>query len=63
MCVDATMAVKRTDKSGKVTFPINTINVLKARGQSTKESMLVIGYALNCTRASEGIGNIIKNFA
>lgn len=55
MCVDATLAIKRTDRSGKITYPINTINVLKARGQSSKESMLINGYALNCTRASDGI--------
>lgn len=55
MCVDAAMAVERTDRSGKVTYPINTINVLKARGQSSKESLLIKGYALNCTRASEGL--------
>jgi T-complex protein 1 subunit alpha len=54
LCVDAAMAVKRTDKAGKVTYPINTINVLKSHGKSSKESTLVNGYALNCTRASDG---------
>lgn len=49
------MAVKRTDKTGKDTYPINTINVLKSHGKSSKETMLINGYALNCTRASDGI--------
>ncbi|CAK5031617.1 unnamed protein product [Meloidogyne enterolobii] len=61
MCVDAAMAVERTDRSGKVTYPINTINVLKARGQSSKESLLIKGYALNCTRASEAMPRKILN--
>lgn len=54
MCVDAALLVKVIDSTGKVSYPIKAINVLKAHGKSTKESRLINGYALNCSRASEG---------
>ena len=54
MVVDAVTAVRREDpKSGKVRFPITAINILKSHGKSSSESMLVKGFALNCTRGSQ----------
>jgi len=53
MIVDSILKVKAVNSRGEEKYPIKSINVLKSMGKSAKDTMLVDGYALNCTVASQ----------
>ncbi|WIA44237.1 hypothetical protein OEZ86_010546 [Tetradesmus obliquus] len=55
MVVEAIQAVQTTDQNGKVRYPVRSINILKASGQSALQSQLIKGYAINCARAAQGM--------
>ncbi|KAJ4873441.1 T-complex protein 1 subunit alpha [Raphanus sativus] len=55
LVVDAVLSVKMTNQRGEIKYPIKGINILKAHGQSAKDSYLLNGYALNTSRAAQGM--------
>lgn len=61
MVVDTMLSVKTTNSAGEQKYPVKAVNILKAHGKSSKESVLVDGYALNCTIASQAMLKTVKN--
>eukprot|EP01041_Mallomonas_annulata_P000690 gene690-1319_t len=60
LAVSAVTKVKM-EKDGKSKYPISNIHILKCHGQSSLDSSLVDGFALNCTRASQGMPTRVVN--
>lgn len=56
MVSEAAMAVRfaKSDDKSSFIYPIKSIRILKALGKSSRESVLVHGYALNCALAHQG---------
>ena len=55
LAVDAIQSVKSTNNRNETKYPVKAVNILKAHGKSATESILVKGYALNCTVASQAM--------
>lgn len=61
MAVSAMQNVRTERPDGSIRYPIKAVNIIKAQGKSSKESVLVNGYAINCTRAAQGMPTNVKN--
>lgn len=61
IAVTAMQNVKTQHPDGSFRYPIKAVNIIKAQGRSSKESVLVDGYAINCTRAAQGMPTSIQN--
>ncbi|KAJ3046483.1 T-complex protein 1 subunit alpha [Rhizophlyctis rosea] len=61
MVVDAMLAVKTVNSKGEVKAPVKAVNILKAHGKGVRESVLIKGYALNCTVAAQAIRTKVTN--
>jgi T-complex protein 1 subunit alpha len=61
MVVTAMERVKTINNAGKEKYPVKSINILKVHGKSSKESTLVNGYALEMSRAAQGMPTSIEN--
>lgn len=60
LAVNAALKVK-IEREGKIKCPISNIHILKSHGQSSTNSELVEGYALNCVKASPAMPTKITN--
>jgi len=54
MAVSAITSVK-VERDGKAKYPLGNVHILKCHGQSSLDSELVPGFALNCVRAAQGM--------
>jgi T-complex protein 1 subunit alpha len=61
LAVDAMMAVKEAGPKGESRYPVKAVNILKSHGKSSKDSLFIKGYALNCTVASQAMKTKITN--
>lgn len=60
LAVQAALKVKIENADKKIKCPISNIHILKSHGQSALDSELVDGYALNCTKAAQGMPTLVK---
>ena len=61
MAVTAMSRVKTTNASGELRYPVKAVHILKNHGKSSKESLLIDGYALEQGRSGQGMPMFIKN--
>jgi T-complex protein 1 subunit alpha len=52
MVVNAIQNVKTVNQSGETKYPVKAVHILKTHGKSSKESMLVSGYAIEGGRSA-----------
>jgi len=61
MVVTAMQRVKTTNELGETRVPVKAVHILKTHGKSSKESILVDGYALEAGRSAQGMPIQVEN--
>ena len=55
MVVNAMSNVKSVNPQGQAKYPVKAVHILKTHGMSSKDSLLVDGYAIEATRSAQGM--------
>mmetsp|Transcript_35036 Transcript_35036/g.26142 ORF Transcript_35036/g.26142 Transcript_35036/m.26142 type:complete len:204 (-) Transcript_35036:932-1543(-) len=55
MVVTAMSRVKTVNHAGETRYPVKAVHILKTHGKSSRESILIDGYALNQGRSAQGM--------
>jgi T-complex protein 1 subunit alpha len=55
LVVSAMSNVKTINAAGQARYPVKAVHVLKTHGMSSKDSILVDGYAIEATRSAQGM--------
>jgi len=55
MVVNAMTRVKSINVLGEAKYPVKAVHILKTHGKSSRESVLVDGYALQQSRSAQGM--------
>jgi T-complex protein 1 subunit alpha len=61
LAVNAMSNVKTINSAGVAKYPVKAVHILKTHGMSSKDSMLVDGYAIEATRSAQGMPTSIKD--
>jgi len=62
LACDAIQMIKETNaETGKVTYPIRSVGIMKQHGKSFKDSQLIHGYVLYGGRAGQGMPRVVTN--
>jgi T-complex protein 1 subunit alpha len=59
LAVNAMTNVKTINAAGVAKYPVKAVHILKTHGMSSKDSMLVDGYAIEATRSAQGMPTTI----
>lgn len=59
--VNAMQRVKQVNSLGEVKCPIKAVHILKTHGKSSRESVLVDGYAIEAGRSAQGMPTVVED--
>ena len=60
LVVNAMTNIKTMNSQGQARYPVKAVHILKTHGMSSKDSVLVDGYAIEATRSAQGMPTTIS---